>query len=98
MPAWMLYIIAVTSALGGAAFFAERAARMRRSATRWGWVLSILASLLIPAVIASVSVQFPRLTPATVTQNLVPLRAVTSTYLSPAVWIADLPGGAGARS
>ncbi len=59
MIAWIGYTIVVTLLLSAAALAAERAARVRRLATRWTWALAIVASLLLPSVISSVSVQLP---------------------------------------
>ena len=57
MLAWMVYVIAVTLLLGAAAAAAEQAARLRRAPSRWFWMLAIIASLLLPTIIASVSIQ-----------------------------------------
>jgi len=54
MLVWMLYIIVVSAFLSCAALAAERAQRMLRGATRWVWAASIAASLVVPAIIASV--------------------------------------------
>ena len=59
MLAWMLYVVMVTLLLSIGAFIAERAARLKRGRTRWIWITAIVASLAIPTVIASVSVQLP---------------------------------------
>ena len=59
MLAWMLYVIMVTLLLSIGAFVAERAARLKRGGTRWIWITAIIASLALPTVIASVSVQLP---------------------------------------
>jgi len=57
MLVWMLYVIVVSASLGGAALSAESAKRMRRGSTRWLWGLSMVASLLLPVSVASVSVR-----------------------------------------
>jgi len=59
MLAWMIYAVLVAMALSGAALIAERAARHRRIPTRWPWMMSIVASLLLPIAIATVSIQLP---------------------------------------
>jgi bla regulator protein BlaR1 len=95
MLLWMLYVIVVSLFLSGAALAAERAERLRRGSTRWVWALGIVASLLVPATIASVSIQLPQIpnfvTPA-VSQRVVALRQITAKELSPSSFL-----GAGAR-
>ena len=71
MLAWMLYVIMVTLLLSIGAFVAERAARLTRGGTRWIWITAIVASLLIPTVIASVSVQLPSVMTPAVAQKIV---------------------------
>jgi len=87
MLAWMVYVIAVTLLLGAAAAAAEQAARLRRAPSRWFWTLAIIASLLLPTIIASVSIQLPRILSSTVPQKMIALREVTSTRLSPLTWM-----------
>lgn len=90
MLPWMLYVIVVSLLLGAAALAAERMALLRRAPTRWLWLLTILASLVIPAAIASVSIQLPRIpnivSPA-LSQKILALRQMTSSSLSPSVWL-----------
>ncbi len=97
MLAWLAYTITVSALLGASALLAERAARLRRAPTRWIWTTAILASLLLPATIASVSVQLPPVfTPAADTTP-VALRDTTSSVLAPALIAArSLPASAGA--
>ena len=59
MLAWMLYVIMVTLLLSVGAYVAERAARLRRGRSRWIWLTAIVASLALPTIIASVTVQLP---------------------------------------
>jgi bla regulator protein blaR1 len=95
MAIWMLYVIVVSLLLSGAALAAERTALLRRVPTRWPWVLSIAASVLVPAIVASVSIQapeIPSLVSPAVSQKIVSLRHTTSRELSPAIWV-----GAGTR-
>jgi len=94
MLAWMMYVTMVTLLLSGAALAAEHTARLHRASTRWIWILTIIASLLLPTVIASVSVQMPSMFSPTVSQNIVALREVTSERLSPASWVKDSTGKA----
>jgi beta-lactamase regulating signal transducer with metallopeptidase domain len=92
MLAWMTYIIVVSALLSAAALAAEYMARLRQSRSRWIWIATIVASLVIPALIASVSIELPSLTAAPQPVKALPLRVVTSAYLSPTVWIdAALP-------
>ena len=87
MLLWMIYVIAVTLLLGAAAGAAERAARLRRAQSRWFWMLAIIASLLLPTIIASVSIQIPSIVSSAVPQKMIALREVTSTRLSPLTWM-----------
>jgi hypothetical protein len=61
MPAWMSYVIVVSLLLSLAALALERSARVRRKPTRWLWGTSMIASLLVPLAVSSVSVQIPQL-------------------------------------
>jgi beta-lactamase regulating signal transducer with metallopeptidase domain len=88
MLAWMLYVIMVTLLLSVGAFVAERAARLKRGGTRWIWITAIVASLLLPTVIASVSVQLPSVMSPVVAQKMVVLRDATTQALSPVFWIS----------
>jgi beta-lactamase regulating signal transducer with metallopeptidase domain len=88
MLAWMLYVIMVTLLLSVGAFAAERAARLKRGGTRWIWITTIVASLLLPTVIASVSVQLPSVMSPAVAQKMVTLRESTTQALSPVFWIS----------
>ncbi len=90
MLTWMLYVIFVSVLLSMAAFVAERGARLSRKSSRWIWACTIIASLIIPTVIASVTIQLPNLSTPTAAspQRSIPLREMTSNYLSPATWVA----------
>jgi len=95
MLAWMIYVVVVTVMLSVAAWLAEQASRRRRAASRWIWISAIVASLLLPSMIASVSIQVPNLfKPAALSTPLV-LRNETSLHLPP--MIAEL-GTAAATS
>ncbi|KJV35257.1 M56 family metallopeptidase [Luteibacter yeojuensis] len=59
MLAWMVYAALVALALSGAAWIAERAARQRQVPTRWPWVLSLAASVVVPLAMANVSLPRP---------------------------------------
>jgi bla regulator protein BlaR1 len=88
MLAWMVYVVTVSTFLCGAAFAAEYQARLRRTTTRWIWMIVIVASLLLPTVIASVSVQLAGIFDMSVSPKVVAIREVTTTRLSPASWLA----------
>jgi bla regulator protein BlaR1 len=92
MVIWALYMIAVSVLVGAAAWCAERAARLRRAPTRWYWLVAISASMLMPIVISSVSVQapvIPGIVTGTPAAKPIALRSVTSIPLSPQRWIND---------
>ena len=61
MLLWMLYVVVVSLLLSGAALAAERIALVRHTPTRWHWVLSIAASALVPAIVASAWVHVPHI-------------------------------------
>jgi bla regulator protein BlaR1 len=86
---WMLYVIAITLVLSGAALAAERSARLRRARTRWIWAVTIVASLGIPVFIASVSVQVPSLLTPQVARRVTALRELTSVQVVPPQWARE---------
>jgi bla regulator protein BlaR1 len=92
MLAWMLYVIMVTLLLSIGAYVAERAARLRRGRTRWIWITAIVASLAVPTVIASVTVQLPNVMSPAVAERVVVLREVTTQALSPVMWLSGSAG------
>jgi beta-lactamase regulating signal transducer with metallopeptidase domain len=84
----MTYVIVVSLFLGLGAWAAERAARLRHASTRWIWALAVGSSLLMPTVIASVSIQIPNIfsptsPPVATSPPAVALRDATSRYLAP---------------
>ena len=83
MLAWMIYVIVVTLFLSMAAWLAEQASRRRRSASRWIWISAIVASLILPSLIASVSIQIPDLFKPTALSAPLVLRDTTSLHLPP---------------
>lgn len=95
MLAWMVYVIVVSLLLGLAALALERAARIRQKPTRWPWATCMIASLLVPLVMSSVSVQVPRLAgvvnPA-ISERVVALRQMTVSGLSPSAWLTATAG------
>jgi bla regulator protein blaR1 len=78
MIAWMIYATLVALALSAAAFTAERAARVRRKATRWVWLIAMLGSLALPALISSVTLRLPGMLQSGATPPPVVLRDATS--------------------
>src|SRR5262249_44407932 len=89
MLAWMLYVIVIALLLSGAALAAERAARLRRAHTRWIWMLTIVTSLAIPMLIASVSVTIPSLVIPTVTRKVTALRETAAVNVAPLLWVRE---------
>jgi beta-lactamase regulating signal transducer with metallopeptidase domain len=94
MLAWMIYVVIVTTLLGVAALMAERSAQQRRRPGRWVWVAAIVASLMLPTIVASVSVQLPSLSRPTASSTPVVLRDVTSIPLPTAIIDLGAPDGA----
>ncbi|HWV15783.1 MAG TPA: M56 family metallopeptidase [Cellvibrio sp.] len=88
MLTWIIYVMFVSLLLGIAALAAERRAHLRRKSSRWYWMFAIIASLLIPTVIASVSIQIPAIFSQQISQDMVALKEVTSRHLSPLSWIS----------
>ncbi len=95
MLAWMVYVVVVTLFLGGAAFAAERSAQGRRAPTRWLWGASIIASLVLPTVMSSVSIQIPNVSsmigPMAAPQPF-PLRQMTAAAVQPSAWLETTIG------
>jgi bla regulator protein BlaR1 len=98
MLAWMLYVVMVSLLLSVGAFLAERAARLKRTGTRWIWITAIVASLLLPTLISSVAIELPDLLGESAASKYVSLRQATSQHLSPAMWIAGSAEPASWRS
>jgi beta-lactamase regulating signal transducer with metallopeptidase domain len=90
MLAWMIYVLVVSALLGGAAYAAERSAHMRGASTRWLWGVSLVAALLLPTVVSSVSIQVPDL-PAAIgaaaPQGPLALRQMTLGAVQPSAWL-----------
>jgi beta-lactamase regulating signal transducer with metallopeptidase domain len=61
MLAWMIYAVLVAIALSGAGLIAEQAAKYLRIPTRWPWMIAIVASVLLPIAIATISIPRPEL-------------------------------------
>ena len=92
MLVWMVYVIVVSCLLSAAALCAEHALRASRGSTRWIWLIGIVASLVVPVVISTVSIQIPSIVSPTAVQKVVPLNSVTSSTLSPLRWMAGHTG------
>jgi len=90
MIAWILYVLLVSLLLGLAALSFEASALMRKKGTRWLWGTSIVASLALPFIISSITVQLPNLSHAAPQPpgQTMALRQMTESALSPAQWIA----------
>jgi len=96
MLTWMIYAVSVSVVLSAAALIAEHSARQRRSSSRWFWLVAIVASLAIPAAMTSVSIEIPVEIKPSVPKNVIALHEITSTRLSPAVWIENHDGNSSA--
>jgi len=92
MLTWMLYVVVITLLLSGAALAAEHAARLRRARSRWIWAVTIVASLVIPTLIASVSIQIPNLQIPTGSRKVTSLRELTSVQVVPLTWVHEHTG------
>jgi bla regulator protein blaR1 len=92
MLTWMLYVVVITLLLSGAALAAEHAARLRRARNRWIWAVAIVASLIIPTLIASVSIQVPNLQTPTGPRKVTTLRELTSVQVVPLNWVHEHTG------
>jgi len=99
MLALMSYLTAVSLLLGLAALALERAARVSRRPARWLWATGMMASLLLPLLMSSVSSPIPRL--ADMVELTMPaggdaLRQIAATSLSPSHWLTATAGLAAA--
>lgn len=75
---WMIYAVLVAATLSAAAMAAERAARVRRRATRWIWLAALAGSLMLPVLIASVTIRLPGMLQSGAQPAPIALRDVTS--------------------
>lgn len=89
MLVWIIYAVSVSLLLSVAAVLAERRAHLRGKTSRWYWIGALIASLLIPTVIASVSIELPNIFQSQSTQKVIVLRETTSTHLSPFLWLSE---------
>jgi bla regulator protein blaR1 len=98
MLQWMVYVVIVSVVLSAAALSAERALRLQRKMTRWVWAGAVVASLVIPTVIASVSIEIPNITAPAVSGKIIVLRDVTSLPLKALSQVHALPSSSSARA
>lgn len=89
MITWLGYTMLVSLLLGVAALAAERAARLWRLPTRWVWAGAIVASLLLPTVISSISIELPNIFKPAQESTRVVLRNATTVRLPAPDWIAN---------
>jgi bla regulator protein blaR1 len=90
---WMAYVLLVSALLSAGAYAAERAFRARKRSTRWIWAVAIAASVAIPLVVSSVTVEIPRIgSAAPAAPMVIPLRSVMSPALAPGQWVSDIGG------
>lgn len=88
MIAWLGYTILVTLLLSAAAFAAERAARALHAPTRWIWAATIVASLLLPTAISSISIELPNIFAPSSASHALVLRDATAVRVAAPQWIA----------
>jgi len=93
MLTWIVYVLVITLLLSGAALAAEYGARWHhKTRSRWIWSVTIVASLVIPTLIASVSIQVPSLLTPTVSRKATPLRELTTIEVVPLIWVREHTG------
>jgi bla regulator protein blaR1 len=91
MLAMMIYVLIIGVLLSIAALIAEYAAKQRGASRRWLWLGTILASLLLPLIMSSVTVQVPALLQSGADVKPIVLREATSVHLSLAVLDIGMP-------
>ncbi|QWT19355.1 hypothetical protein KPL74_16610 [Bacillus sp. NP157] len=82
MLAWMIYALLVALAISAAALLAEQAAKAGQRPTRWPWLVASAASLLLPVVMATVSIAIPGPHGSTAPSAPLALRETTSIPLA----------------
>ncbi len=92
MLTWMIYVVVVSVLLGAGAFCAERALRVNPGSSRWIWLTCILASLILPVLMSSVTIPVPNIVSPMTIDRIVPLNSVTSSALSSVLWLAGSGG------
>ncbi|GLQ49836.1 M56 family metallopeptidase [Dyella flava] len=91
MLAMMIYVLVVGVLLSIAALIAEYAARQRGGSRRWIWMVTIVASIALPLIIPSVTVQVPELIKPTNSPQSIALRQATSVKMPPALLDLGMP-------
>ena len=86
------YVLVVSVLVSLAALVAEHAARLRRTAKRWIWLIAMVSSLLLPLIVANVSVQVPDLIRQGSGHEPIALREATSVHLPMAMLDGDVLG------
>jgi bla regulator protein BlaR1 len=94
MLAWMLYAVTISLLLTFGAMCAAETARLRGAPTRFAWAAALILSLLIPAIMSSVSVTLPWLDPASSAgpPRTIALRDLAPNFMAPASLLRALPG------
>ncbi|MBB6245671.1 M56 family metallopeptidase [Rhodanobacter sp. A1T4] len=86
MFAMMIYVLVIGVLLSIAALIAEHAARQRVSSQRWIWLMTIVASIALPLIISSVTVQVPALIKPVDVPKPIVLREATSVHMPAAMY------------
>lgn len=94
MLAWMLYALTVSLLLTCAAAAASRAAHRRHAPSRVPWAAALALSVLIPALVPSVSFTLPALAPGAAPPPTLALRDLAPPILSPSSLLAAIPAPA----
>jgi beta-lactamase regulating signal transducer with metallopeptidase domain len=90
MLTWIVYVLVITLILSGAALAAEYGARLRHNGrSRWIWALTLVASLIVPTFVASVSIRVPSLLAPTVHRKATPLSELTTIKVVPLTWVHE---------
>jgi bla regulator protein blaR1 len=91
MLAMMIYVLVIGVLLSIAALIAEHAARQRGGSRRWIWLVTIVASIALPLIIPSVTVQVPALIKPVESARPIVLREATSVHMPAAVYDLGMP-------
>src|SRR6201991_250719 len=92
MLSMISYVLVVGVLLSLSALIAEHAARQRRRAKRWIWLITMVASLLLPLIVANVTVQVPNLISQGSEHKPIVLREATSVHLPMAMLELGIEG------
>jgi bla regulator protein blaR1 len=91
MLAMMIYVLVIGVLLSLAALIAEFAARQRGGSRRWIWMVTIVASIALPLIIPSVTVQVPELIKPVDSPKSIVLRETTSVKMPAAMLDLGMP-------